>query len=226
MKKCILNFAEGSWYPMGQRRLYQSIKETGWDGEFVWWNSHEDLGCPSHKDIPYAFKTAALMRAFEMGFSLALYVDASIYAAKPFDHVFDHIAEHGYFFEEAGHWTGTWTSDVALAKMGLTRDEAMQIPMLTAGFVGFDLKNDLALDFLAAWHGHSRDGVTFKGPWKNRNGEASSDARCEGHRHDMSVASILAHRMGMDLQKNGEVLAYVGHQYQEPKESACFYLQR
>ncbi len=224
MSRAIINFAEGAWYPYGQERLKRSVMEHGWDGDFVGWTSSSDLGCPPHSQVPYAFKTHALVNARAQGYESALFADASIYAVKPFDLVFTIIENEGYFFEEAGHWTGTWTTDAALEQMGLTRDEAMKIPMLTAGFVGLNFSSDIANAFLDRWHELALDGITFPGPWQNRDGAASDDPRCEGHRHDMSAASVTAHKLGMKLRTNGDTLAYIGPGYNDPRETVCFHL--
>lgn len=38
---------------------------------------------------------------------------------------------------------------------------------------------------------------------KNRSGRVSSDPRVQGHRHDQTVAGILAHRLAMALTHEG-----------------------
>lgn len=224
MKKIVVNFASGTWYPRGQKRLQDSLKKYD-DCEFVGFQSHNEIPCPSHKETPYAFKTFSLMKMKEYGADMAIFADASIYAVKSWKPIWDIVAEQGYYLEEAGHWTGTWTKDSVLDKYGLTRDEAMKIPMHSAGFTALNFHNKTAVEFLEKWHEAAQDGFSFKGNWTNKNQTESSDPRCKGHRHDMSVASILAHQLGMKHGSGGQYLAYIGAVFGEPKETVCAYLR-
>ena len=54
MKKCILNFASAnrSNYIKGQKRLFNSLKSNGFDGDIILWNSEKEFDCPSHKSVP------------------------------------------------------------------------------------------------------------------------------------------------------------------------------
>ena len=225
MKKCIVNFAEGAWYPKGQARLKTSLEQVGFDGDFIGYKSHVQLECPPHSEVPYGFKPHALYKAMKMGYDLAIYADASIFARKDPAEIFNVVNSEGYFFEAAGHWTGTWCKDEALESLKVTRDEAMKIPMLTAGFVGLNFHSMKALTFLDCWLYYARDGISFPGPWWNKNQEASADPRVQGHRHDMTAASVLADRLAMKLHECGTYLAYVGKQYAKPKDSVIFLLQ-
>jgi len=225
MKKVVINFASGAWYPKGQVRLGKSLKDTGFDGDFIGVQTPSRIGSPTHQEVPYAFKTYLLIHCRKSGHDQAIYADASIYAVKTWEPIWAIISDQGYYFEEAGHWAGTWTKDSVLKRMGITRDEAMTIPMFSAGFVGLDFRNSLANEFLDRWHAYAMDGDSFKGAWNNKNGQMSKDPRCKGHRHDMSVASILAWQMKMKLGEGGQFLAYRGPGYGNPKESVVAYLQ-
>lgn len=225
MKRCVVNFAKGGWYPRGQERLKKSLKDVGFDGDFLGFTDTVELNCPSHEKVPYAFKTYSLLHCQKMGYDQVIYADASIWAVKSIDPIWEIITKQGYFFEEAGHWSGTWTKDSTLSNMGVTRDEAMKMPMFSAGFVGIDFHSEIALTFLRKWDRYARDGDSFMGAWVNTNNSMSSDPRCQGHRHDMSVASILACQLDMTLIPGGTYLAYIGPGYSKPKETACFHLR-
>ena len=99
------------------------------------------------------------------------------------------------------------------------------MPMFTAGFTGLNFDSKIGVDFLMDWHRYACDGDSFKGTWGNENGQMSKDPRCEGHRHDMSVASLLAHKYGMKMSPGGTYLAYIGPGYMKPKDSVVAYLQ-
>ncbi len=99
--------------------------------------------------------------------------------------------------EEAGWLVGQWATDASLAKLGMSRDAAMTVPMFSAGFTGLDLRNERSREFLRRWHAAAQDGVSFIGPWTNQDRKCSADPRVLGHRHDMTAASIIAHKLGM-----------------------------
>jgi hypothetical protein len=52
-------------------------------------------------------------------------------------------------------------------------------------------------EFLAQLNVFAWDGASFRGDWDNERNQVSSDTRCRGHRHDQSVGSILAYKLGM-----------------------------
>jgi len=200
-KKCVINFARGAWYPRGQQRLIQSLRQQGWDGDVHTFDDESQIGlrllaCPTHQEAPYAFKAFAFRWARDNGYDLALWADASVWAIKPIQPMFDHIAQHGWmlFYNTI---TGLWTSDACLAGFGLSRNQAMEIPMIMATCMGFDLHNQKAQDFLDEYLEKSVDGFSLRGSWTNANQEVSTDPRVLGHRHDQSVASIVAWKLGI-----------------------------
>lgn len=198
MKTCIINYASGAWYPRGQARLVQSLRDVG-NGDipcFIW-KDPAQLGCPSHQQVPYAFKPYALQHALDMGYELALWCDASVWAIKPLAPVFNHLAEHSHlFFHNTS--TGMWTSDACLNGFGISRDKAMDMPMLMGICMGFNLTYHVTRDFLKQWTAKANDGFSFPGAWDNSTKQVSADERCRGHRHDQSVASIIACNLGME----------------------------
>jgi hypothetical protein len=225
MKTAIVNFANGAWYPRGQTRLRKSLVETGFTGDFFGYQQYSEIDCPPHSSVPYAFKTYCLGRMRGLGYDAAIYVDASVWAVKSWEPIWDMIEKQGYYIEAAGAWTGNWTKDSVLEKFGVTRDQAMTIPMFSAGFTGLNFHNDLANEFLTQWHSYCVDHESFKGTWGNENGQMSKDPRCKGHRHDMSVASLLAWKLGMTIGEGGHFLAYIGKGYGKPHDTVVAYLQ-
>lgn len=216
-KICVLNFATRSSaaYSKGQRRLVKSLKSNQFGGDIITWTSEHQFNSPQHKSIPYAFKPYALDWARKEGYDAALWLDASFYAVRPLEPVFKIIMQEGHLMQRDGNRLGSWTHDKCLEKYGITRDEAMQIPLYTAGCTGLDFSNERSLEYLKRWKEASADGVSFVGDWKNRKGSCSQDKRCQGHRHDMSVGSILAHQLKMPLQHPWSIFTY-GPRKQHP----------
>ena len=210
MKICILNFATktNKVYMRGQTRLVQSLKKTGFKGDVYSWKSESQFGCPTHREVPYAFKPYALKWARDKGYDCALWLDASFWAIKPLDPIFGIIKDTGHLMQNDGNRLGHWTHDRCLNKYGITRDEAMKIRMYSAGCTGLNFSNEKSNDFLDQWYDAANDGESFQGDWDNKRNKMSKDPRCRGHRHDMSVATILAHKLEMDYQKAWSIFTY------------------
>lgn len=198
MKRCVINFAKGAWYPRGQARLFKSLKDTGYIGEIMLASDEASINAPTHEQCPYGFKPYALRKAHLAGYTHVLWCDASVWAIRDIEPMFKHIDEHGYMFF-LNTCSGNWTSDACLDQFGLTRDESMNIPMLMGICMGFNMTHPITLEFFGRWMKAANDGKSFPGSWTNHNHEVSSDPRVYGHRHDQSAASLIAWKLGMEL---------------------------
>jgi hypothetical protein len=144
------------------------------------------------------------------GYINVMWLDASYWAIKPIDHLFSLIEKDGFFMENSGHNLGTWTSDEVLDDYGMSRDDAMNLPMLIAGGFGLSFDHPIGNSFLNQWLAKSQDGHSFVGSWDNNLGDVSDDPRCKGHRHDMSLASMIAHKHRLSFFPNNTFMAYYG----------------
>lgn len=196
-KKCIISFAnERGRYKESLSRLEESLKGN-YDGDFLGFIGEESVGSPKHLDNPYAFKVYCWLKAIEQGYTQILWIDSSCFAIKNLNPVFDVINKEGYIMQEAGHLVGTWTNDKTLEYFGITREQAMTMPMYgNAGFLGLNIKKQPAMDFFFRWW-DSMLGGCFKGSW-------------DDHRHDMSCGSIIANQLGMKFKPGDEWLQYAG----------------
>ena len=207
MKKAIINFANGR-HIIGQDRLKKSIEKFAPDVDFLGWQNEIQIGAPPHKANPYAFKTFGFKRAFQMGYTHVMWLDASVVLMQDITPVWEKIDQQGYVMQEAGHFCGTWTNDSALKYFDITRDKAMHLLMYgNAGFLGLNSESETAKEFLFQWHEASRKGA-FIGAWDNKNNSESHDTRCKGHRHDMSCGSIIANQLKMKYESGNEWLNY------------------
>ncbi len=222
--KCIINFASGR-YVKGQDRLRESLKTVGFDGDLLAWTSEDQIGAPLHKDNPYAFKCFAFDEALRQGYKKILWVDASIWAIKPLDPIWESVTKRGYMKQEAGHLCSTWSSDRQLEYFGITRDEAEKFLMHgNGGFFALDFDVEIAQEFFKRWKQAMLDGM-FKGSWNNDNNCESSDPRCKGTRHDMICGSIIANQLGMYSFPEHLLMAYAGAQYNDPPETTVMLAQ-
>ena len=206
--RAIINIATpNAWYPKGQQRLRQSLQGEN----FLGYIGEHSVNAPKHSQVPYAFKPFALDWLRQKGFTSIMWLDASMYAVKSLEPLWDIIETKGWLMEEGGHWLGRWCNERALRNMGITREQANAIPMYSAGMTGLDLNNEKAVNFLNEWLRFAKDGETFKGSWQD-------------HRHDMSVASFLAWKLGMDYECGGTYLSYIGEVYGKPSDTSIIHL--
>lgn len=211
-RRAIVNLINNNGYLSGQERLKEAVAEYKNIPLFSFTSESEVLS-PLHKDNPYAFKIYAISRLREIGYNQILWVDASVFPVKNIEPVFDWLKEKGIFLEEAGHYAGTWSPQYVLDYFGITKEQAMKMPMFAAGYCGFDFTNPISIEFFAEWKESMLNGM-FKGSWQD-------------HRHDMTCGSIIANKNGLLhlFSPGGQFFAYVGPGFGTPKETVCFHLQ-
>jgi len=218
----IVNLSTPKYY-RAQNRLKKSLENYG-DINWAFFKSEHEVGAPLHADNPYAFKVYALELMCNMRSDTVLWLDSSCYAVADPAPIFNIIETKGYFMEEAGHVAGKWANDNCLSYFNLTRDEAMEIPMYSAGFTGLNFNSYIGNEFFKHWKQAMIDGA-FKGAWTNKNNSESQDPRCEGHRHDMVCASIIAHKLGMTFEKGGSYFQYAAPSDPVAHDKIIFKLQ-
>lgn len=196
MRIAVINYSDPQ-FKKGQDRLVQSLKDQNFNGDVILYNNVNQLWCKPHVLVPYQFKVYAINKAYNDGYDLVLYCDASIWAIKNIQPVFDYIKENGHLLEYCGYTLGQYCSDTALNEFGISRDDAFNIQLHSAGFTGLNFRNPLSETFIKQWYEYAVQEKTFIGDWNNNNKQVSSDSRCLGHRHDQSVASFLAHKLQM-----------------------------
>src|SRR5829696_3118427 len=172
---------------------------------------------PAHADVPFAFKPYCFKEARRRGGELLLWLDASCVAVRPLEPIFDQIERDGYIlFRNRRYRVGEWASDEALGVLGVSRDQAMEMPEVNGAAIGLNASSYISDSFLEKWHQRAQEKVAFRGvseqlrtwvdyqdvKW-NRGGRVSSDPRVRGHRHDQTVAGVLAAQLGMRLSSEG-----------------------
>jgi len=190
------------------RRWTSGFLRNGGDVALLVYKGGVPMGCPTPEDAPYASKVYAMQAAADAGFTSVLWADASVVAVRPLLPIWELMEGTGYWLASAPWlngrplWVaGEWISDAALPLLNVTREESFGIPKLATHSLGLDLEKEVARSFLSQWMEAANNG-SFYGPWDNAGGAASSDPRVLGHRHDLSAASVIAHRLGMDYTLN------------------------
>lgn len=171
--------------------MSKTLDQVGYSGGRLFYLDYPPKS-PTHAMASHAFKIYALLQAIEKGYESILWIDASCWAIRPLDAIFERIEKDGYLIIDNAEWTtGQWCSDDALKAMDLDREEAMRMPHCSSACLGLSTKSETAMEFLRQWRHYAEDGITFSG----RSG--SKDPRVLGHRHDQTVASVIAIKLGM-----------------------------
>jgi hypothetical protein len=219
LKTCVISLATNDkHFPEGLKRLERSVRRSGYNDDLIFWQpGQHPQGCPSHQDVPFAFKTYCFREAYDRGMELVLWMDSSCVVLRTLVPIFRAMTDDGYIlFGNKPHRVGQWISDEALSELAMSRAEAMRISEISAGVVGLNLRNSTARQFLKLWSEAAEGQVIFRGSrqslstqnnyedmkW-NRNGRASTDPRVKGHRHDQTAAGVFAHQLGMKLTYTG-----------------------
>lgn len=199
-------------YPQALERLGESLERAGFRGQTRLWRPGEfPPDCPSHAEVPFAFKPFCFQEAARNGHELVLWLDAACVVVRDLGGLFRALEARGYLLFRNWRWRlGEWASDAALAAFDVERAEAMRLPEVDGAAIGLHLGHPLGRAFLDRWLAAARDGVAFRGTreplrtpaehadvkW-NRAQRVSADPRVRGHRHDQTVAGLLAHRLGL-----------------------------
>lgn len=226
MKVVICSVALGGWYPKGISRLINEFARHGDGLEIQGWVNVLPPGAPAgvvedgYDYTAYCAKPYALMSAMVGGADIAILLDCAFYPIRSIHPLIDHITRTGYYFCKNGAPVGAWSSDRCLERMGTTRDDAMTMEEISSYCVGLNFRHGNCIELVQRWCGFAGDRLTVPGRHTNtfrdsppgRNmGWCSDDPRCKGHRHDQTVLSILAHRMGMrELTERPKFTAYKG----------------
>ena len=198
MKRCIINFSKGNWFPLGQERLRFSVQNLS-NIDVLSFSDENEIGSPSHLEKPYAFKVFAFYKALELGYDIVLWCDSSLYATRDVKPLFEKREKEGSLLCSGDLKCSEWTNDNMLNYFGISRDESASMDHLTASLIGFNFNFQECRDFLSRW----KDSIqVFPGNASNENGSESSDSRCKGHRHDQSAASIIANQLSMKIDKD------------------------
>lgn len=234
-KRCVVNVACGFWYPRGQARLLTSVWEHNPGLDTVAWCDKYPPFSPSHQEMPFAFKSHALRAALDRGYTTLLWADASCWAVRSLDPLFEAVESQGYVFINNGWKIGQWASDHALNVFGLNRDEAMEKKEPTVMMFGLDLTNSMTQRWFADWCERCKDPKLMNGSLHNKPGQEiidphsgvnvgviSSDPRCRGHSREQVTAGLCAYRHGLTNFTDGPQWLHVAPPSVAPDPRAVF----
>jgi hypothetical protein len=188
----------GMEYTPLQDRMAAAFRKRG-ETVLSWRGDELPPNCPDPKVKPYAFKVHAIAEAIRQGFGTILWVDSSIMPKRDLLPLWDFIEQQGYWFpDNHTHTCGEWTADSALGPLGITREEAFEIPQCATNTFGLSMRSLMAQKFFEEFQ-RLEQGTAFIGPKYNHSGEASADPRVRGHRQDQTAASVIIRNLGMKM---------------------------
>lgn len=196
-KPCIINAGIGGWYAAGSQRLERSLIYHGYAGDMIFWRDEYPSNCPSHNDNPYAFKIAAFREAFARGYKIVMWLDCSFWALKNPMPLFDIINDNGNFAFRSGYNCAQTCPDNLLTSVGISRDEAEQIPETATGIVGINIDNPDGKRVFEEWSNFCDNGL-FRNS-RTHNPIESADKRYLHGRQDQSAYSMALYRAGVSF---------------------------
>ena len=184
--RAVVNVSTGAHYLKGQQRLTEWLTANKQADYFIW-NDASGLpaGCPSHAEIPYAFKAFALRDAIAAGAKTLLWCDASIRPIRDLGPLWERIEEKGYWIGRNGWTNYEWTADLAYPELfrmdieshvirtgafadldgllTLNRD----IPHVVAGSFGISMEHPTGRAIFEEYFRLASETKAFCGPWTN-----------------------------------------------------------
>lgn len=196
-KPCIINVGVGGWYAAGSERLERSLIFNGYAGDMIFWRDSYPPNCPSHEENPYAFKIAAFREAFRRGYKVVCWLDCSFWAIQNPMKIFDIIVDNGNFAFRSGYNCAQTCTDVLLDYVGLSRNEAENIPETATGIVGINIDNPDGKRVFDYWAEMCDTGL-FKNS-RSHNPLESADPRFLHARQDQSAYSMALWKAGVSF---------------------------
>ncbi|MBS0620571.1 MAG: hypothetical protein JSS61_03825 [Verrucomicrobia bacterium] len=155
--RCILLYASANGiYPQKARLLLSEIAECGYEGDVllrIGGYPNTGHGGLRFCHIPYAFKAQFMLEAKLLGYDEVLWLDLAIHPWGNFDTPFLIIEETGYLLTEVGTLDGNAPLHLesAAASLSLPRGRYIEVPHLSSGILGLNMRNLEACALLDKW---------------------------------------------------------------------------
>jgi len=202
-KRCIISFGTGR-YNQVLGRLIDSIESQSPTIDYLAYSDQYPKGCPTHQEVPYAFKAFMLKEAISQGYKTILWMDSAIWIQHDIEPLFEHIEREGYLIFRNGWTQANWSTDAQLQAFNLTRDEAETMPHPMACVIGFQV-NDQTIEWI---HDYVNKYPLFVGAWNNNGNVCSQDMRCLGSRHDQTILGFIANQYGLKFTNTNGLISY------------------
>jgi hypothetical protein len=214
--RAVVTVATGR-YLIGAKRLRGRLQEL--NEKHLFWFNELPAASPPHKTHPYGFKAAALDQAAEY-YDTMLWADACIYPLLPLDRIWDRAERTGAWIANNGFRNVEWTADAAYPALGITRAENEGISHVVATAFAISLRHSVGRSILREYSRICLRTDALRGPWMNSDvlpmpvvGGVPRIGYCGGpevlgHRHDQTVLSVIAWRLGVELTQCPDFFGY------------------
>lgn len=217
MERCIISFAskgredynkalersikEARKYYSGDM-IYYSLDQGNKEIEDVFINSGLPQNCPTHQEVPYAFKPYLFKEAFDKGYEQVIWIDSTIVINRDLEPIFKAAKNRGVVaFHNLGHNLEAWISDKAIKNTGIDiKEDPYQI---MACVVAFDISNPIGKKIFNEWFKLAQDNESFQN-------NPGSSPKFKAHRHDQACLSALLWKEQIKLLPYGP-LCYTPH---------------
>lgn len=206
IKPVFICTAIGGWYPAGLDRLKRSLLFNGSAADILFFRDEYPPNSPTHEQNPYAFKIYGFREAIRMGYKVMCHLDASFWAIRNPDKVFDIIVDKGVFGFRSGYNCAQTCPDNLLAAVGISRDEAEKIPETATGIVGINIDNPDGKMVFSIWEQFCDSGLFINS--RSHNPQESSDPRYLHGRQDQSAFSMALYLAGVNFLYEDYVAYY------------------
>lgn len=213
-KPCIISCGVNGWYKAGVERLERSLIFNGYAGDMIMFKGDYPPNCNPHEVNPYEFKIRAFEEAFNQGAKIVMWCDASFWAIQNPMKILDIIVDKGVFAFRSGYNCAQTCPDNLLAAIGISRDEAEQIPETATGIVGINIDNPDGQKVFGIWKELCEAGL-FKND-RAHNLNDSSDPRFLHGRQDQSAFSMALYKAGVSFLYQ-DYVAYYNTNYNPEK---------
>lgn len=182
----LVNVAFGSWYPNGQKRLFRTAREAGYNGQVLAFGCLPP-GARPHSEVPYGFKYHAIDCARRMNSAdVILWCDASIFFLKSPQPIVDTVRNEGCFLLPMGKLFPHFSMEERLPSYGMTKEIAESVEACSGWIFGFSTAHPMGVAMMNGMLAYATDGVSFPG-------------KRPPHCHDETMMGVLAWRLGAPL---------------------------
>lgn len=198
--------AINGWYSAGLDRLERSLVFNGSAADFLFYRNEYPPNSPSHNDNPYAFKIYGFREAIRRGYNVMIHIDASFWAIKNPDPLFDIVNEYGNFGFRSGYNCAQTCTDKLLEAIGINRDEAEEMPETATGIIGINYSNPKGKEVFDCWADLCDNGYFINS--RIHNSDESQDKRFLFGRQDQSAYNMALYKAGVRFSYEDYVAYY------------------
>ncbi len=219
-KVCVISFASKGRedYNKNLLHLIESTQEHFPDADLLLYSPDSDVrehrgvkihegyppGCPTHRDVPYAFKPYLFKEAYNQGYRKVLWMDSTMKFHRFPAQVLSYMSTNGVAaFHNVGHPLKHYMNNSAIEELGIESLEDVEQIMACA--IGMDLRHLHVHEIFENW-------INAQECYKDDDTKevtALGDLY-KAHRHDQSILSWFLHISRVELLPYG-LLCYPPH---------------